>query len=55
MLKNYFFNNKGPFAIDKLLKLSGILNPKNGLNNPSPVMAKIEYNGSENVKKLKDH
>ena len=29
MLKNYFFNNKGPFTIDKLLKLTGILNSQN--------------------------
>tara|TARA_B100000029_G_scaffold465203_1_gene499725 strand:+ start:31 stop:1017 length:987 start_codon:yes stop_codon:yes gene_type:complete len=29
MLKNYFFNNKGPFTIDKLLKLSGIINFQN--------------------------
>ena len=28
MLKNQFFNNKGPFPIDKLLKLSGTLNSK---------------------------
>ena len=28
MLKNRFFNNKGPFSIDKLLKLSGTLNSK---------------------------
>ncbi len=29
MLKNQFFNNKGPFTIDKLLKLSGTLNSQN--------------------------
>ncbi len=29
MLKNQFFNNKGPFPIDKLLKLSGTLNSQN--------------------------
>ena len=29
MLKNNFFNNRGPFTIDKLLKLSGIFNSQN--------------------------